>query len=110
MNIIVMKKKNDSTVSVITELSNSNLNPDVKSQLIGQVINNGSEGEDGMLDKMFGKTHQEMYLIVLLCVLLLVIGLVNVYGPQNNDAKEYWNLIVPAFTLAMGYLVGKKKE
>ena len=51
MNIIVMKKKNDSTVSVITELSNSNLNPDVKSQLIGQVINNGSEGEDGMLDK-----------------------------------------------------------
>lgn len=106
-----MKKKN-STVEMINELSSSNLDPNIKNELINTMINNNPEENEGMLDKIFGKRHPDLYIAWFIALCILLIGGLCSYLFRSNVAavKELWQIFTPALTLVIGYVLGNKKE
>jgi hypothetical protein len=64
--------------------------------------------EAGLLGNFFGKGEESKSRIVgFLCILLISVGIVFTF--LNLDkALEFWKLTIPAITLCMGYLLGKK--
>lgn len=109
---MAMKKKDESTVSMINKLSESNLNPDIKDELINKMINNNTEGEDGVFDKIFGKRHPDLYIALFIAVCILIVGGLCSYLFRDNvnAVKELWQVFTPALTLVVGYVLGNKKN
>lgn len=107
-----MKKKDESTVSMINKLSESNLNPDIKDKLINNMINSNTGGDDGVFDRIFGKRHPDLYMALFIAICILTVGGLCSYLFRNNvDAvKELWQIFTPALTLVVGYVLGNKKN
>lgn len=113
MNIMTTKRKNNSAVNMINEVSSSNLNADIKDQIIGQVIDSSnSGGDDGMLDKIFGKRHPDLYIALMIGVFILIIGCVCSWFFRSDveTVKELWKIFIPALTLVVGYVLGNKRQ
>ena len=109
---MTMKKKDESTVSMISKLSESNLNPDIKDKLINDMINNNTGGEDGVFDRIFGKRHPDLYIALFVAICILIVGGLCSYLFRDNvnTVKELWQTFIPALTLVIGYVLGNKKN
>jgi hypothetical protein len=69
--------------------------------------------ESGWLGRFFGApTHSPYNIAGLLIFLLLLSGILVSFFPFlfTIKASEYWTIIVPLITLALGYLFGKSSS
>ena len=67
------------------------------------------ELESGLLGKLFGApTHSPGNIAGFLIVILLLSGILVTYLPGSISATDFWGVITPLITLALGYLFGKK--
>lgn len=65
--------------------------------------------EAGLLGKCFGaKSRAPFNIAGVLIIFLAFIGGVILFVPASISAKEYWSLILPVITLALGYIFGKE--
>lgn len=96
-------------ISIINELSNTEMNTDVKNELLSNYLI-PENSEDGLLDKIFGKRHAEMYVALVVAVFILISGLVCtvVFKEDKQFIKELWQIFIPALTLVVGYIFGKR--
>ena len=64
--------------------------------------------ESGLLGKIFGApTHSPANIAGLAIILLLVPGIILLFVQGSTSASDYWTLILPIITLALGYIFGK---
>lgn len=63
----------------------------------------------GKLGTIFGKGNNAITNIIGLILILLVIVMFIFSFIHPNEALDYWKLIAPIITLALGYLAGKDK-
>lgn len=107
-----MNSKEKFPVDVVKQVSNSDLNPDIKDHVITTYMNSTSDQEDAFMDKVFGKRNPQMYVALTMSILvLLVVVLMTIIFKENLDfVKFIWNIAVPAITLLWGYAFGKNKS
>lgn len=67
-------------------------------------MNEAREKEGGLMGKFFGtnKDNASIHCAFVICVLMLVVGIVCMILGEN-----YWNVIFPAVTSAIGFIFGK---
>lgn len=106
----------------------SNINPQKSASLNRHLIKasieekkiqeEGKKIERGFLGRVWGSIeHSSNNIAGLFIVLLLVIGLVytiwllscNIYD-SHNKIIEFWDMLSPLLTLALGYLFGKGRS
>ena len=109
---MVTKKKSESTAKMITELTSSDLNTDIKTDLIHQVINNIPGGNESLFDRIFRNRNPELYIALLISFLILLVGTFCSYFFRDNFelVKEIWGIFVPLLTLVIGYIIGDQKS
>ncbi len=107
-----MARKNIDDVSVIKEVAKSDLNEPIKDMMLKDTLNKCNGDESGVLDKIFGKRHPDLYITCLVAICILIIGGLCSYLFRKDvtAVKELWQIFIPALTLVMGYMFGKKKE
>lgn len=109
---MAVKKGRKSTINIITNLNDSNLNQDIKNQLIDQIIANQPERDKGLFDHVFGRNHPDLYVAWSIVIAILLIGGLCSYlfRVNVNAVKELWQIFIPALTLVIGYVLGSKKQ
>lgn len=108
-----MNDNQNERVKIIKEVSNSDLNPDIKDHVLKSVIKpNPKEEEPAMLDKVFGKKNTQMYIALLMSIILLLVFVVLtcVFKDNMEFVKFLWNIAIPAITLLWGYAFGKTQS
>lgn len=69
------------------------------------------ELEAGMLGKFLGSPQRAASSIAWVMIFLLICsGILTLFFSCAINATEYWKIIAPLITLALGYLFGRKSE
>lgn len=102
-------KNND--VLLIKNIATSDLNETAKDEAMKRLMNHNEE-EDGLMDKIFGKKHPDIYVTMIICLVLAIVGIVCTIAFKNNvDFVKYmWGILIPAITGCAGYMFGAKKK
>jgi uncharacterized membrane protein HdeD (DUF308 family) len=67
--------------------------------------------EAGTLGKFFGSPQRAASSIACITIFLLTCsGVVSMFFACNISTAEYWKIITPIITLALGYLFGRMNE
>lgn len=100
-------------VSIIQQLSSSNLNQDTQEALISKVISTDTTiEEDAIMDRIFGKHNPQMYVTLFMSMLVLgiMVALTIIFKKDIDFVKFIWNMAIPAVTLLWGYAFGKSQS
>ena len=84
------------------------LNPKIQEKVIDSLTRNDSTGQEGgFMGKFLGtkKENAAMNIALIICFLLVIIGAISQFGE-----KDYWEVIIPAITTALGYIFGKSEK
>lgn len=93
----------DEVSTVISTPNYVQLSENVQNTII-TTLHEAKQNEGGLMGKLFGtnKDNASIHCAFVICVLMLVVGIVcMVLG------KDYWNVIFPAVTSAIGFIFGK---
>jgi len=85
-----------------------NLNPKIQEKVIDSLTRNDSTGQEGgFMGKFLGtkKENAAMNIALIICAILVIIGVISQVG-----GKDYWEVIIPAVTTALGYIFGKSDK
>ena len=114
VNKMAEKSKNDATVNILTALGTSQLNMDdaAKADMYARLIDSAKEGDDALLDRIFGKKNPQMYVTLLMSLIVLIIVSIFTWVFRENldFVKFVWNIAIPAITLLWGYAFGKSQN
>lgn len=108
-----MGDKKIDKVTLLENISGSNLNGDVKKHVINKLVNDDHPEEvEGMLDKFLGSRNTKIYLVAILFIVLLVAVGICCFIFQNNMTPflNAMQVISPILSLALGYIVGEKAK
>ena len=88
---------------VISEPTYVQLSENVQKSII-TTLREARQEEGGIMGKLFGtnKDNASIHCAFVICVLMLVVGIVCMILGEN-----YWNVIFPAVTSAIGFIFGK---
>lgn len=65
----------------------------------------------GLLGKCFGSKHNApIYIAGLFVMVLVVSGITVLFTSSAIPAGEYWKIIAPLMTMALGYIFGKSSK
>lgn len=98
----------------MTEVMNtpgfSSLSKKDQSEVINQ-LTTSYKNDAGLFGKMFGNRQDStiIYITLILCILLLIIGLVVMIAYQEF-CSEYWKGAFPILAGAFGYMYGKNSK
>lgn len=110
---MAQKKKSNEKVNIINQVSSSNLDADVKNAVISGMIDPDPKGDEyGLMDKIFGKKHPHIYVTLIICLMLTIVGIVcSIVFKENIEFVKYmWGILIPAVTGGVGYMFGAKKN
>ena len=114
-----MAKKNNIHVEKSNSLSDvlaagdfSALSPDIQKQVLYFTQDN-IKLEVGFLGRLFGTKNTGIHVAFTLCFILLLIifaDMIHSYCKGENANLDFISLIMPFFTLPLGYIFGKGKD
>ena len=114
-----MAKKNNIQIEKSISLSDvlasgdfSALNPDIQKQVLCYTQDN-IKLEVGFLGRLFGTKNTGIHVAFTLCSILLFIifaDMIHSYYKGENANLDFISLIMPFFTLSLGYIFGKGKD
>lgn len=84
------------------------LNPEIQEKVIDSLTRNDSTGQEGgIMGKFLGtkKENVAMNIALIICLVLVIIGAISQFA-----GKDYWEVIIPAITTALGYIFGKSDK
>ncbi len=111
-------KNNDTNLEVLCNLVElegfSRLDNELKDKVFEGFKNallDEAKKSTGTMGKLFG-THSEnivLYITFIIAVLLILVGLIYIFFPpeyKETTNLEFWKIIVPIITGALGYIFG----
>ena len=70
--------------------------------------------EAGLLGKFFGTNkNASLYIAAFIAIIMLIAGICySFYAPCDSSlsAKDFWTIISPFITTALGFIIGRKSE
>ena len=114
-----MAKKNNIQLEKSNSLSNIlasgdffTLSPDIQKQVLCYTQDN-IKLEAGFLGRLFGTKNTGIHVAFTLCCLFLfiiVLDMLHSYWKGGNANLDFVSLIMPFFTLSLGYIFGKERK
>ena len=64
--------------------------------------------EAGLIGKLFGtEKNAPINIVGVVAVLLLISGIYTLVYPTKISTLDFWNIIIPAVTMILGFIFGK---
>jgi len=110
----VSQQDSEKLTELITSPGFDKLNDDLKGQALSafqQTKANQAEKETGVLGRLFGNRSENisLYIAFIISIALIIVGLIYICIPQSykqNTNLEFWQIIGPIITGALGYIFG----
>ena len=110
----VSQQDSEKLTELITSPGFAKLNDDLKGKAIStfqETTANKAEKETGFLGRLFGNRSENisLYIAFIISIALIAVGLIYIWLPSDykkNSNVEFWQIIGPIVTGALGYIFG----
>ena len=108
----IQLEKSSSLSDILASGDFSSLSPNIQKQLLCYTQDNIRQ-EVGFLGRFFGTKNTGIHVAFTLCVIFLLIifaDMIHCYWKGEDTNLDFISLVMPFFTLSLGYIFGKEKK